>query len=141
MSHSRTPIVLFAAFWLSGLILIVGTYVSNPHDPALTGTEAYGHTQPGELSHILAITAGEMLVFLVLLRPWSYHRSWLRAVGALLVLTPWLLLWGVLGLHAGPTTHTHTLLLGLLWFGLAVTSVVSGVAVIRMRRRVQPPAI
>jgi hypothetical protein len=120
---------------------MVSTYLGNPHDPALKGTEAYGHTQRGELAHILGITAGEVLVLLLLLRPWSYDRSWLRALGALLVLTPWLMLWGILGLHAGPTTHTHTALLLLVWVSLVGASVVSGIAALRARRRVQPPAV
>ena len=129
----RSPLTLFAGFWIIGIVVMVRSYYGNPHDPTLTGTDAYGHTQLGELARILRITAVEVLVFLLLLRPWSYQRSWMRALAGVVLLTPWLLLWGALGLHAGPTTHAHTSWLLLFWLGLTVSGIVSGVGAARAR--------
>ena len=130
----RAPLALFITFWSLGVILMVLTYVSNPHDPTLRGTAAYGHTSPGELRTMLWITAAEILTFLVVLRPWSYDHAWPRAVVALVLLTPWLLLWGALGMHSGPTTGTHGLWIVLFWLGLVVAAIVSAVGGFRTRR-------
>jgi hypothetical protein len=62
-----------------GLAFFSYTYVANPHDPALVGTDAYGHTYRGELTSILVISAAEILVAGAIVRPWSYRASWGRA--------------------------------------------------------------
>ena len=118
----RRPMRLFSGFSAAGLVMFIYEYVANPYDPALTGTAAYGHTYPGELSLVLRMSAVEIVAAAMVLRPWSYNRSWGRALVAVLLLTPWLMLWGVLGLHAGPATHAHTTWLVGLWLGLAVAA-------------------
>ena len=118
MRSPKVPLAIFFAFWLLAVGDMTWTYLSNPHDPTLTGTDRYGHTYPGELARILTVAAGEIIVLLAILRPWTYRRSWGRALLAFAVLSPWLLLWGAVGLHAGPTTHAHTAWLLLLWLGL-----------------------
>ena len=66
------------------------------------GDYRIAQVDPGELARILTVAAGEIIVLLAILRPWSYRRSWGRALLAFAVLSPWLLLWGAVGLHAGP---------------------------------------
>ncbi len=116
------PVMLFGIFWTAGITLMAATYLMSPPDSALQGTERYGHTYPGEFRHMLVVTTVELLIFAALLRPWSYRRSWGRAVGTAALLTPWILVWGALGLHAGPTTHTHSLWLFFFWVGLVVAA-------------------
>jgi hypothetical protein len=137
----RAPLILYTGFWIIGALFMTGAYYANPHDPALTGTEAYGHTRIGELARILQITAGEILVFVLVLRPWSYHRSWLRAFAGLVLLTPWLLLWSVVAMHSGPATHAHTSWLLLLWIALAISGTVSGMGAARARRKPREAAV
>ena len=120
---------------------MTATYYANPHDPTLTGTDAYGHTQVGELARILKITAGELVIATLVLRPWSYRRSWVRVLAGLLLLTPWMLLWGVAGMHSGPTTHAHTSWLLLFWIGLAISGIVSAIGAARARRRSHEAAV
>lgn len=112
------PARVFVVFWLVGIVWMVSTYFANPVDPTLQGTDRYGTTYHGELQSILGVTAVELALSIAILRPWSYERSWGRALLTLLVFTPWILLWGALGLHAGPTTHAHTVWLLLYWIGL-----------------------
>jgi hypothetical protein len=133
------PAAVFAAFWLIGIALMSWSYVANPVNPSLRGTERYGTTYAGELRFILMVTLLEITISLGVLRPWSYRRSWIRVLVLLLLLTPWLLLWGALGLHAGPTTHTHTLWL-VFWIGLLGAAIVSGTSAVRARRRSAPHA-
>lgn len=127
----RSSLGLYIGFWAAGVLLMVYSYVSEP-PTALPAPESYGHSYSGELRIMLAVTSVEMVIFALILRPWSYDRSWLRALLALSLLTPWLLLWGAFGIHAGPATHTHTAWLLLLWAVLAVSCVSS------FRRSKQP---
>ena len=124
-----TPaVLLLGAFWLAGVALMIRSYVANPVDPSLRGAARYGTTYAGELRFILAVTASEILVSVAVLRPWSYRRSWGRSLALAAVLAPWMLLWGGFGMHAGPTTHAHTLWLFFYWVGLLAAAVTSGVS-------------
>ena len=135
------PLALFVGFWSVGVALMTQTYLSNPPDPTLGGIEAYGHTWAGELRTMLWITGGEVLTFLLILRPWSYYQAWSRSVAALVLLTPWMVLWGGLGMHSGPTTGTHGLWLLTFWLGLVVAAIVSGIGAVRTRRASRVAAV
>jgi NhaP-type Na+/H+ or K+/H+ antiporter len=110
------------------------SYVANPIDSSLTGTAAYGTTYRGELGFIALVTAAEVIVSVTVLRPWSYRCSWGRALLLLVLLTPWLLFWGALGLHAGPTTHIRTVWLMLYWVGVFGSVLTSGLGAQHARR-------
>jgi hypothetical protein len=127
IEFKRRPVVTFSGFWLIGIALMIYDYFRNPVIPGLHGTAAYGTTHAGELQVILLVTAAEVLISTVILRPWSYQHSWFRSLLTLILLTPWMLLWGALGLHAGPTTHMHSMWLLLYWVGLLVAAVMSGI--------------
>ena len=133
--RAARPVLVFTTFWLIGIALMSWSYATNPVNPALHGPGRYGTTYEGELRFILTVTLGEIAISLGVLRPWSYQRSWVRTLIMLLLLSPWLLLWGALGLHAGPTTHTHTLWLVLFWFGLLSAAIASSTAALRIRAR------
>jgi hypothetical protein len=129
---------VFSTFWLVGVVLMTLSYVGNPVDPSLIGTDRYGQSYSGELQSILTVTLAEIAISLAILRPWNYRRSWWRPLLLLVILTPWLLLWGVVGMHAGPTTHTHSLWLMLYWIGLLGAISISGCAAVLARRRSEP---
>ena len=129
------PLALFVAFCAAGVALFVEANALDPPDPTLEGTATYGRNHPGELRFILTLAAAEAAVALALLRPWSYRRSWFRAFTALCALTPWFLLVGVGGMHAGTVTARHLVWLAAGWVSLLVTAVVSGVSARRAMRR------
>ena len=112
------PLLAFLGFWALGAVVFSITYLANPPRLDLKGSDAYGTTTPGELGMVLRITMGEALVAATLLQPWSYRNSWQRAGLALIPLTVWVLIWGALGLHSGPTTFVHLIWLSLFWLGL-----------------------
>jgi hypothetical protein len=127
----KVPLILFVAYWTLVVGFVVATYSAYPPDPDLRDTASYGHTAPGELRVDLIVMALEIAVFAALLRPWSYARSWGRALVSLGVLTPWLVFLLAVGIHAGPPIRVHTDLLLLLWIGLLVAAISGGVAALR----------
>jgi len=120
MRRSR-PLSLSIVYCAFSAVLLIATYVTLPPELRLR-TARYGFTTPREFRILLLVLGIEIAVFGLLLRPWSYAHSWRRALVSLVVLTPWVLLQLVLGIHAGPPQHVHTDLLLILWIALlAVT--------------------
>ncbi len=130
---SYRPLISFFAFWGIGCLWFTATYLANPPRPHSTGPSAYGTTWAGELKSILLFTLCEVVVAALILQPWTYDRSWGRAGLTLLVLTPWLLLQGAIGLHSGPTTAAHTTWLVLLWVALLALMVLGFVRGMRLK--------
>ena len=114
---------------------MVRAYLGDPPDPARVGTAAYGHNHPGALLHGVLLSLSELILLYAVLRPWSYRRSWGRALAALALLLAWLIVAAVLALHAGPVLALHLFwvaLCALIVLGLAVAS---GLAALRARPR------
>jgi hypothetical protein len=110
----RTPIeTLRVAFlpllWLVVAGLMIRSWSNDPYDPTLVGTARYGHNHEGALVDGLEITLVELAVLLAILRPWSYARSWGRALVALALLLPWTALSMLLMMHQGGILVLHTL--------------------------------
>lgn len=110
-------------------------YARHPYDPSLGGPALLGRSHPGELTLVLVSIALETVVLALVLRPWSWQRSWRRAVTAFALFTPWLGFWHALSLGSGPVTGTHVLVLLVLWLGLALLAALSSVAFRRGARR------
>ena len=132
----KLPLLLFLGFWGLAVLVMTWTYYMNP-DP---GTGRFGTTYRGELATMLVFTAVEVAVFLAILRPWSYERSRARAVSGLLLLTPWIVLSSLVGMHSGPTTAMHGGWLMFFWAGLVGAAIISGRAAWRARRTPAAPA-
>jgi hypothetical protein len=133
----RWPVWLFGGFWVVGVVYFTLMYLMNPYEISPEGPMR-GHTYPGELADVLGVTAVEFLAATVLLRPWSYRRSWGRALIAAAVFAPWSFIRMVMGMHAGPATHAHSLWMLLFCVGLVGAAVVSGIAAVRAAR-LPPP--
>ena len=96
--------------WVAVAVAMAGSWSSDPYDPALTGSDAYGHNGEGGLSFGLVLTGIEALVLLLALRPWSYTaRSWARPLVTLGAALPWTLLSALLTMHAGGIIALHLL--------------------------------
>ena len=115
--------------WASVAAAMGASWSSDPYDPALTGTDAYGHNGEGGLSFGLMLTGIEALVLLFALRPWSYTaRSWARPLVTLGAALPWTLLSALLTMHAGGIIVLHLLWLLAVDAALAVLTVAMALA-------------
>jgi len=106
-------------------------FLGDPPDPSRVGTAGYGHNHAGALAEGLLMTLSEAAALYLILRPWSYRRSWGRALGALALLAPWTAIAAILTMHAGGVVMLHlawllcldVIVLGLaLWSGAAALS-------------------
>jgi hypothetical protein len=77
----------------------------HPYNPL----QAYGQNGPDSLKEGLQLLVAEMLVALVILRPWSYRASWGRAAVAGVLCAPWTLTLAAMGMHAGSMYGIHLL--------------------------------
>jgi hypothetical protein len=107
--------------WLTTVMLMARSWAGDPHDPALEGTDRYGHNHDGALADGVVFTVIELAVLLAILRPWSYDRSWGRSLAATVLLLPMTALSMLMSMHAGGIIGLHFtwLLLALVGEGIA----------------------
>jgi hypothetical protein len=98
------------------------------------GRRGYGQNWPGDLSNAMWLGAFEVLGLLVVLRPWSYRRSWGRALVALALFVPWTLVAAMLGMHAGSINGAHLLWRAGIVLVLLCLTIISGYEATRARR-------
>jgi hypothetical protein len=128
-----------AALWAVAAAGMVSSSLRDPYDPALQGTQRYGHNHQGALREGLVASLVELAVLYVVLQPWMKSgRTWLRVLAVLVPLVPWTLFSGVLCMHAGDIVVIH-----FLWL-LAVVLVLVGAlttsAAAAVGRRFRPAA-
>jgi len=120
--------------WTAVAAAMVRAWQRDPYNPSLKGTESYFHNPAGALGTGILFISIDVLVLYAVLRPWSYHLSWRRALGALLLFTPWAVLNTFSLVHAGSVWATHVMAVLAIWLGLALLLAVSGVATLVERR-------
>ena len=122
--------------WLAFAVLMVQSAVRDPYDPTLTGTAAYGHNQEGALLMGLGWSLSELVILTGILRPWSYHRSWGRGLGAVALLLPWTALSILSMMHAGQIFALHAL-----WLLVVLVAIitVTTVSIVRRDRALDRP--
>ncbi|MGL4768163.1 MAG: hypothetical protein ACRCV6_08830 [Formosimonas sp.] len=84
-------------------------HLNDPVDLTRMGTKGYGHNGAFEFQTTAFAVVVELLVAYAVLRPWSYQQSWGRALSALIMLVPWLMLNLVLLMHAGGIAALHVM--------------------------------
>jgi hypothetical protein len=114
--------------WVLVMAEMVRGWQRDPYDPALKGTDSYFHNPPGALGVGILFLSIDIAVLYAVLRPWSYHHSWPRALGALLLFTPWAALNMFSLMHAGSVWATHVMTVLAIWLGLILLLAVSGIA-------------
>ena len=67
-------------------------------------------------------------MLLAILRPWSYDRSWGRALVAWILLAPWNALSMIMSMHQGGIIVLHWMWLCLLLLGIGITFLWSAIA-------------
>ena len=101
-----------ALLWLGTVVLMCRDWYHDPYDPSLEGTDAYGHNGPGALTFGLAFSAGELLVYYAILKPWRRVRPpWyvLTPVLGLILFGGWSFVQMFLSMHAGGIQAFHLL--------------------------------
>ena len=126
------------ALWVLTAVMMVRDWSDDPYDPLLEGTRRYGHNSDDALANGLVLTFLELAAFVAILRPWSYDRSWRRALVAVVLLAPWTTLSMVMTMHAGGIAFVHfawtfVVLVGLV--GWMETARVTRAAVLAHRER------
>ncbi len=99
-------------------------------DPVVDGRgyRPYGHNWPGDFMSEAIESFVEIAVLALILRPWSFQRSWIRALVSAGVFFPWSLFTAVAGMHAGSIFAAHGLWLFALATALVLIAVYAGIA-------------
>lgn len=119
------------AFWTLTAVMMALDWRADPHDPALVDTDRYGHNHDGALGDGLVLTLIELAILVAILRPWSYDRSWGRALVAVILLLPWTTLSMMLSMHQGGVVVLHFAWLFLVLVGVFVAFLVSAISAYR----------
>lgn len=111
--------------WLMFVYLMLKDYAYDPYDPNRLGTSAYGHNAENSLRVVLPLSAIELVVLYLILQPWSYRRSWWRALMAFALAAPWTLLCMMASMHAGGVVMLNWMWLFVVDVILLVVTIVS----------------
>lgn len=106
--------VLLAA-WLAGAGMMWAASGGTETDPA---GRMYGRNWPGDLQNLIKTSLCEIVLLWLVLRPWSFNRSWGRVLAAAALFTPYVALRMLAGMHGGPIISAHDIWLALLWLGM-----------------------
>jgi hypothetical protein len=104
------------------------------------GYPNYGHNNGDHafIAGIAAITV-ELIILYLILRPWSYQRSWRRSLGALMVAVPWLGVSVFMTFHAGGIIAVHATWMLAVVILLLFTTFISAIAA--ANQRVMNPSV
>lgn len=93
----------------------------------------YGVNSLPELMTEAVLGGFETLFLILVLRPWSYDRSWIRLTIATVCFAPWALAAGIAGMNSGSVYATHTLWRLTISAILSLILIISGIAAARRR--------
>lgn len=99
----------FALCWGIFLILMGIDHLQDPYNPNEIGIPAYGHNNEGALLQGFILTLVELAVLYLIIRPWSFRRSWLRVISAMVLFLPWTFLMIFMTMHSGGIFFLHFL--------------------------------
>lgn len=85
-------------------------YVTDPYNPALTGTAVYGHNGDGAFAGGLQFILIEYFILLIVLLTYSFSRLYfIRTIILQIVFGCWFCLMAVAGMHGGGVHAIHVL--------------------------------
>ena len=119
-------IAALPVFWVLTAGLMARDWARDPY--VESRSRDYGHNHEGALVDGLVFTLVELAVLVAILRPWSYERSWGRALVALALLVPWAGISMISTMHAGGIVVLHFMWIALLVLDVGVTFLVSAIA-------------
>ena len=117
-ARSFTPLLLAALLLLHTLwARQTGRYDPNSH--------AYGANWPGDVARTLLAGMGEVVLWTLIMRPWSYQHSWGRAAAASVLFLIWGCVTLFLCLHCGTVTGGRGVWLLVIGIGSGIAGVIS----------------
>ena len=146
-SASSRPQRYRGLLWFAGagsvvLLLMAISAMRDIGPTGLPGDLPNWHNRPSDYSRFALAVLFEGFVAVLLLRPWSYNRSWGRSACTFLLLLPWLSLNLLMMIHSGGIMVIHTLWLFALWTGCGVAAVWPGaLSLLRTTRDDQARAV
>ena len=143
VGRNRVLLVASAVVWFSFVAMRMrASMEQDPGATGLLGDLPNLHNRPGDLRQFILMSGVELCLVLLLLRPWSYRRSWGRALTALVLLAPWTFLFLAMAVHSGGVMIWHLKWLGGVLVGLLVLFVISSGSAWMHQRQVrvsEPP--
>jgi len=127
----RIGIFLILSAWALLFISMMyqSYYVTDPHNPELIGTKAYGHNSEGNFKTFSIIVLIEYLILLVTLLPFSFSRFyWIRLLVMHMIFGGWFFLLVLGAMHGGGVYMIHLLAvlgINIIIFILLIASVVA----------------
>ncbi len=127
----RIGIFLILSAWALVFVSMMyqSYYVTDPYNPALTGTRAYGHNGEGNFKTFSIIVLIEYLILLGVLLPFSFSRFyWIRFLVLQIIFGGWFFLLVLGAMHSGGVYMIHLLAvlgINIIIFILLVASVVA----------------
>jgi hypothetical protein len=106
----KALITSWPVWWAIAVVTwMITNHNSSPPDPALVGTETYGHNQTGDLSMYTRWTLIEFLWVMITTKPWSKTHQSRGYLIAFATLVPWALFCTLISLHGGTINGIHLL--------------------------------
>ncbi len=130
----RIGIFLILSAWALLFISMMyeSYYVTDPHNPELIGTRAYGHNSEGNFKTFSIIVLIEYLILLAMLLPFSFSRFyWIRFLVLQMAFGGWFFLLVLGAMHSGGVYMIHLLAvlgINIIIFILLMASVVAEIA-------------
>jgi len=122
MTHRRLKVSALAIAWLALMAAAYWARRRSSFDPL---SRAFGHNWPGDLQNVALYGGLEILILTIIVRPWSYDRSWGRALIATGLLIPYTAFALVATMHAGTIIFIHALWLVALLVAMLMLTLVS----------------
>ncbi len=108
----RISIFLILSAWalLFVSMMYQSYYVTDPYNPELIGTAAYGHNGAGNFKTFSIIVLIEYLILLAMLLPFSFSRFyWIRFLVLQIIFGGWFFLLILGAMHSGGVYMIHLL--------------------------------
>lgn len=123
---------ILPAVWVLLLVQMLRVRYRDPFGRSPTHP-GYGENMPGDLTAHLLVSAIEVAVLLIVVRPWKDTPAWSRLLIALALFAPWSWLAMMIGMHAGSIDATHTFWRFGIAAGLALACLVSALQSLSQR--------
>ncbi len=108
----RIGIFLILSAWMLLFISMMyqSYYVTDPYNPELIGTRAYGHNGAGDFKTFSVVVLIEYLILLGVLLPFSFSRFyWIRFLVLQIIFGGWFFLLVLGAMHSGGVYMIHLL--------------------------------
>jgi hypothetical protein len=118
-----TPWILIWGSAVVLIVLIIHGHRIGPFDPT---HRQYGANWPGDVGAAVRRGVLGLALLVLIVRPWSYRRSWGRSLLGFVLFAPVGAFLLVAGMHAGPTVNAPGFWMLLVGFSCLIAAAISG---------------